>query len=99
MSTQQITATTRSVWFSIVTATEEPPGLPVPAAVNFIDSDGHPPIASLTLRTAADAQAWAVWVDHEHTERWGKDGSVLFGGERMGWRWQIWCHKPSDVTS
>jgi len=92
-------ATLRSVWFSITTATEDPPGLPIPTGVNLMEGDGHAPIASLTFRTAEDAFAWAVWVDHEHVARIGADGSVMCTGERMGWRWQVWCHKASDRLS
>jgi len=95
----QAQATARSVWFSITTATEDPPGLPIPSTVNLMEGDGHAPIASLTFRTAEDAFAWAVWVDHEHVARIGADGSVMCTGERMGWRWQVWCHKASDRLS
>ena len=88
-------ATLRSVWFSITTATEDPPGLPVPTGVNLDEFPDRAPIAGLSFRTADEALQWAIWVDHEHTSRWSDNGTVTFIGDRMGWRWLLSCHKPS----
>jgi hypothetical protein len=88
-------ATLRSVWFSITTATEDPPGLPVPIGHNFDELPDRAPIASLSFHTADEALQWAIWVDHEHTSRWSDNGTVTFIGDRMGWRWLLSCHKPS----
>jgi len=91
-------ATLRSVWFSITTATADPPGLPIPTGVN-LDDRANPPIAGLTFNTANDAQTWAIWVEHDHTASWSPSGTVTFIGHRMGWSWLLSCHVPSERSS
>ena len=91
----QAQATARTVWFSITTATEDPPGLPVPTGVN-LDDRANPPIAGLTFNTANDAQTWAIWVEHDHTASWSPTGTVTFIGHRMGWSWLLSCHVPNE---
>jgi len=86
-------ATLRSIWFSITTATED--GMPIPIGTNLDDSGAHL-IAGLSFPTAADALAWAVWVDREHTSHWTHQGTVTFIGHQSGWTWLLSCHKPSE---
>jgi len=86
-------ATLRSVWFSITTATED--GMPIPIGTNLDDSGAHL-IAGLSFPNAADALAWAVWVDREHTSHWTHQGTVTFIGHQSGWTWLLSCHKPSE---
>lgn len=98
MSQTQTTASRRAIWFTIVNATEDPPALPIPYNVSLLEGDGQPSIASLTFHTALDAQAWAIWVDREHTTSWGDNGTVMFFGGRMGWRWNLSCHKHVEQS-